>query len=310
MPIIVPNDLPASEILKKERIFVMDEKRALTQDIRPLELAIINLMPTKVETETQLLRRISNTALQVKVDLVRTMSYESKNTNKEHLEKFYVTIDEIKNKKYDAMIITGAPVELMDFEEVDYWKELVEIMEFARKNVFSTLFICWASQAALYHYYGINKKQMDEKLFGVYEVELKETSILTNGFDESFYVPHSRYTYSSIEDMKKIDDIQILASSDKVGMHMAATKDNRFIFVSGHGEYDTYTLDREYKRDVKKGLDIDIPVNYYKNDNPKDGVSIKWKAHSNLFFSNWLNCCVYQDTPFILDRIQEKEIKK
>ncbi|HHX66937.1 MAG: homoserine O-succinyltransferase [Miniphocaeibacter sp.] len=308
MPIIIPKDLPASDILKEERIFVMDEERARRQDIRPLEMAIINLMPTKVETETQLLRRISNTALQVKVDLVRTMTYESKNTSKDHLEKFYITLDEIKNKKYDAMIITGAPVELIDFEEVDYWEELQDIMEFARKNVFSTLFICWASQAALYHYYGIQKYEMKEKLFGVYEVNLQEKSVLTSGFDESFFAPHSRYTFTRIDDMKKIDDIKILASSDKVGMHMASTRDNRFIFISGHGEYDTYTLDREYRRDIAKGLNIKIPENYYKDDDPEKGVSVKWKAHSNLFFSNWLNYCVYQETPYDIEKIEEKKL--
>lgn len=310
MPIIIPNDLPAADILRNEQIFVMDEERAKTQDIRPLELAIINLMPTKIETETQLLRRISNTALQVRVDLIRTMSYESKNTSKEHLEKFYITLDEIKNKKYDAMIITGAPVELIEFEEVEYWNELKEILEFARKNVYSTLFICWASQAALYYYYGVEKKEFDEKLFGIFEVDLKEKTVLTNGFDETFFAPHSRYTFSSIEDIKKIKDIKILASSEKVGMHMASTQDNRFIFVSGHGEYDTDTLDKEYKRDIGKGKNTKIPENYYKDNNPENEISVMWKAHSNLFFSNWLNYCVYQETPFIIEKIEEKTIIK
>lgn len=309
MPIIIPEDLPASGILKDENVFVMDEKRALTQDIRPLELAIVNLMPTKIETETQLLRRVSNTALQVKVDFLRTSTYESKNTSKAHLERFYLTFDEVRNKKYDAMIITGAPVELIEFEEVDYWNELEDIMEFARKNVYSTLFICWGSQAALYYYYGIEKKRMDEKLFGVYEVDLQEKSVLTSGFDESFFAPHSRYTYTDLEDIKKIEDIKILASSNKVGMHMAATKDNRFIFISGHGEYDTYTLDREYRRDIDKGLRIKMPENYYKENNPENGVSVKWKAHSNLFFSNWLNYCVYQETPYDMSLIKEKTVE-
>lgn len=310
MPIIIPGDLPASNILKEERVFVMDEERAKTQDIRPLELAIINLMPTKVETETQLLRRISNTALQVNVDLVRTMSYESKNTSKDHLERFYTSLDEIKNKKYDAMIITGAPVELIDFEDVDYWKELSDIMEFARKNVFSTLFICWASQAALYYYYDLGKSEMKEKLFGIYEVDVKKKTVLTKGFDDSFYAPQSRYTFTSLEEIKRIKDIDILASSDKVGMHMAATKDNRFIFVTGHGEYDTNTLDGEYRRDLNRGLDTKMPENYYKDNNPENGVSVKWKGHSNLFFSNWLNYCVYQETPYNIDNIKEKKIIK
>lgn len=310
MPIIIPKDLPATEILKKEQIFVMDEERAKTQDIRPLELAIINLMPTKIETETQLLRRISNTALQVKVDLIRTSTYESKNTSKEHLEKFYTTLKDIKNKKYDAMIITGAPVELIDFEEVEYWDELKEILDFARKNVYSTLFICWASQAALYHYYGVGKKEFNEKLFGIFEVELMNNSVLINGFDETFFVPHSRYTYSLIEDIQKIEDIKILASSKKVGMHMAATEDNRFIFISGHGEYDTDTLDKEYKRDVEKGKNIKMPENYYKDNDPENGISVTWKAHNNLFFSNWLNYCVYQKTPYNIEQISEKIITK
>lgn len=308
MPIIVPNDLPASEILKKEEIFVMDENRAKTQDIRPLKLAIINLMPTKIQTETQLLRMISNTALQVEIDLIKTKTYESKNTSEKHLEKFYVTMDEIKNKKYDAMIITGAPVEHLPFEKVDYWFELEKMMEFARTNVYSTMFICWASQAALHYYYGIDKRKLDKKLFGVFEVELKEKTLLTSGFDESFYVPHSRHTTIDKKEVEKIDDIQILAESDEVGIHLASTKDKRFIFVTGHGEYDTNTLEDEYLRDKNKGLDIEIPKNYYKNDNPNDKIKVKWKAHSNLLFSNWLNLCVYQDTEYDLDNLIPKEI--
>lgn len=308
MPIIIPQDLPASEILKSEEIFVMDEKRAKTQDIRPLEMAIINLMPTKIQTETQLLRMISNTALQVNIDLIKTKTYSSKNTSQKHLEKFYVTMEEVKNKKYDAMIITGAPVEHLKFEDVEYWEELETMLDFARTNVYSTMFICWASQAALHYYYGLDKYELDEKLFGVFEVELNKKSLITSGFDETFFVPHSRHTTINEKDIENIEDIDILAKSDEVGVHMAATKDKRFIFITGHGEYDTNTLEDEYKRDINKGLDIAVPKNYYKNNNPDDKILVKWKAHNNLLFSNWLNLCVYQDTEYDIDKISEKKI--
>ncbi|MDY4128538.1 homoserine O-succinyltransferase [Peptostreptococcus porci] len=308
MPIIIPKDLPAYKTLTDENIFIMDEQRANTQDIRPLELAIVNLMPTKEKTETQLLRRISNTALQVNVDFVQTKTHDSKNVSKEHLEKFYVSLDDIRDKKYDAMIITGAPVEEISYEEVDYWKEMTEILDFARKNVFSTLFICWASQAALYHYYGIEKHKLDKKLFGVYECELNKNTILTSGFDESFFIPHSRHTYCKLEDIKKIGDIDIISSSCDVGLNIASTKDERFIFVAGHGEYDFDTLENEYLRDKNAGLPIELPKNYYKNDDINKGVSVKWRAHSNLLFSNWLNYCVYQRTPYNISEIEEKAI--
>lgn len=308
MPIIIPKDLPAYKTLTEENIFVMDECRAKTQDIRPLELAIVNLMPTKEKTETQLLRRISNTALQVNVDFVKTKTHKSKNVSKEHLEKFYVSLDEIKHKKYDAMIITGAPVEEITYEDVDYWDEMTEILDFARKNVFSTLFICWASQAALYHFYGIKKYRLNKKLFGVYECDLNKKTTLTSGFDESFYIPHSRHTFCKIEDLEKINDIDIISSSKDVGLNIASTKDERFIFVAGHGEYDHDTLEHEYLRDINAGISIDIPKNYYKNDDIKSGISVKWRAHSNLLFSNWLNYCVYQRTPYNIDDIKEKAI--
>ena len=288
MPLIIPKDLPAYEKLLKENVFLMDAERAKTQDIRPLEVAILNLMPKKIETETHLLRMISNTALQVNIDLIRTKSHNSKNTSKAHLDRFYITIDDVKDKKYDALIITGAPVELLEYEDVNYWDELVSIMEFARTNVYSTMFICWAAQAAMYHYYGLKKDFYKEKLFGVFSMTLKKLTSLTRGFDDHFYAPHSRYTYVTTEEIEKIDEIEILACSPEVGVHLAATKDNRFIFVSGHGEYSAKTLDREYK----------------------EGINIRWMAHSNLLFSNWLNYCVYQETPYDLNNIEEKKIKK
>ncbi len=308
MPIILPSDLPASDILKKERIFVMNSERAVSQDIRPLEVIIANLMPTKIQTETQLLRRISNIALQVNVELLRTDSYVGKNTCFAHLDRFYTVFDQIRHKKYDAMIITGAPVEKMDFHDVQYWDELRQIMDFARTNVFSTMFICWASQAAWYHYYGVQKYEYEKKLFGVFEVDVLKRNALTNGFDDSFFVPHSRYTYCKPEDISRIDDMQIVAASDRVGVHMAATTDNRLLFVTGHGEYDTTTLDDEYRRDAGMGLKTAIPENYYRENNPDNEITVRWKAHSNLLFSNWLNYCVYQETPYNLEDITEKKL--
>jgi len=308
MPTIIPRDLPAFKTLTDENVFIIDEQRAVTQDIRPLNLAIVNLMPTKEKTETQLLRRVSNTTLQVNVDFINTKTHESKNVSKEHLEKFYVSLDDVRHKKYDAMIITGAPVEEIPYEEVDYWNEMVEILEFARKNVYSTLFICWASQAALYHFYGIDKHKLDKKLFGVYECGVNKKSTVTTGFDETFFIPHSRHTYCKLEDLEKVEDLEIISSSEDVGLNIAATKDERFIFVAGHGEYDYDTLEHEYLRDLNAGLDIAVPKNYYRNDNPKDGVSVKWSAHSSLFFSNWLNYCVYQRTPYNIGDITEKVV--
>ncbi len=308
MPIILPSDLPASDILKKERIFVMDSKRARSQDIRPLEVIIANLMPTKIQTETQLLRRISNIALQVNVELLRTDSYVGKHTSLDHLDRFYTVFDQIRHKKYDAMIITGAPVEKLGFHDVQYWDELRQIMDFARTNVFSTMFICWAAQAAWYHYYGIQKHAYGEKLFGVFEVDVLQQNVLTSGFDDSFFVPHSRYTYCKREDIDSIKGMQVLAASEKVGVHMAATHDNRLLFVTGHGEYDTSTLDDEYKRDKAGGMTTAIPENYYRDNDPSKQIAVRWKAHSNLFFSNWLNYCVYQETPYHLEDITEKAL--
>lgn len=308
MPIIIPKDLPAFEILKSENIFVIDENRAITQDIRALNLAIVNLMPTKEKTETQLLRRIANTSLQVNVDFIKTKTYESKNVCKKHLERFYLTLDDIIHKKYDAMIITGAPVEELDFEEVEYWRELTEILEFARKNVYSTMFICWASQAALYHYYGIQKHKLENKLFGVFECDMNTKNLLTSGFDDTFFTPQSRYTYCKIEDVEKIEDLDIVSYSKEAGLNIVATKDERFIFLSGHGEYDIDTLELEYKRDLSQGIAINPPINYYKDNNPEKEIKVRWRAHSNLLFSNWLNYCVYQRTPYDITKIEEKII--
>lgn len=310
MPVIIPYDLPAKEILTRENIFVMNETRAQTQDIRPLKLAIINLMPTKIETETQLLRMLSNTALQVNVDLIRTTSHQSKNTSKEHLEKFYKTFDEIKDTKYDAMIVTGAPVEKMDYTEVSYWEELKEIMDYAREHVYSTMFICWASQAALYHYYGIEKRKFEKKLSGIFENEVIKESVLTRGFDKYFYAPQSRYTYCEESDLKEVEDLDIIAKSDEAGVHIAATKDNRLIFISGHGEYDEDTLDKEYRRDLAQDAEAEVPKNYYRNNDPSKDIIVRWKSHGNLLFSNWLNYCVYQETPYEIDDITKKVVAK
>ncbi len=310
MPVIIPYDLPAKEILTRENIFVMNETRAQTQDIRPLKLAIINLMPTKIETETQLLRMLSNTALQVNVDLIRTTSHQSKNTSKEHLEKFYKTFDEIKNTKYDAMIVTGAPVEKMDYTEVSYWEELKDIMDYAREHVYSTMFICWASQAALYHYYGIEKRKFEKKLSGIFENEVIKESVLTRGFDKYFYAPQSRYTCCEESDLKEVEDLDIIAKSDEAGVHIAATKDNRLIFVSGHGEYDEDTLDKEYRRDLAQDAETEVPKNYYRDNDPSKDIIVRWKSHGNLLFSNWLNYCVYQETPYDIDNITKKVVAK
>lgn len=303
MPVIIPKDLPAKEVLSRENIFVMDSGRAKTQDIRPLRVAILNLMPTKIETETQLLRMLSNTPLQVEVDLVKTSSYESRNTGKEHLEKFYTTFDAIKNNFYDAMIVTGAPVERMDFSEVDYWEEFTEVLDFAEKRVYSTMFICWAAQAALYHYFNIPKYLLKNKLSGVFENEVTGETVLTRGFDQSFYAPHSRYTHCREQDLLGVRDLTILAKSTEAGVHLAATKDHRKIFVFGHSEYDSDTLDKEYERDRNKEMDPPLPENYYKGSDRSEGIKVRWKAHGNLLFSNWLNYCVYQETPFVISEI-------
>ncbi len=299
MPIVIPKELPAHDILTEENIFVMGRQRAYTQDIRPIRIAIVNLMPTKIQTETQLLRLLGNTPLQVETTLIRTASYESKNTQKEHLESFYTTFDQVKDKKFDGMIITGAPVENLDFEEVDYWEELKEIMEYTKENVTSTLHICWGAQAGLYYHYGIKKYKLPKKLFGVFEHDTNVKKIkLLRGFDDMFYAPHSRHTEVRTEDVMKIDDLEILAHSDEAGVNMVTSKGGKYIFVTGHSEYDRDTLKDEYLRDLKKGLPIDMPKNYFPNDDINKAPRIIWRAHANLLFSNWLNYYVYQETPF------------
>lgn len=303
MPIIIPRGLPAYKTLKDENVFVMHEKRAKTQDIRPLRLAIVNLMPTKEVTETQLIRMLANTPLQVDLELLTMDSHESKNTDPLHLENFYQTFEEVKHHKYDGMIITGAPVEFLPFEEVDYWRELTEIMEYTKKNVFSTLHICWGAQAGLYYHYGIQKHILPEKVFGVFKHKLRsKKNELVRGFDEEFYAPHSRHTTIRKEDIQAVPQLKILADSEKAGVHMVCTRDKRQVFVQGHMEYDRETLKWEYERDVKKGMDIAIPENYYKDDDPEKEVIVRWSGHGNLFFANWLNF-IYQETPYDLEQL-------
>ncbi len=304
MPIIVPKDIPAAKILQSENIFIMNEKRAMTQDIRPLEIAIINLMPTKVVTETQLMRLLSNSPLQVNITLISTETYVGKNTSLEHLQRFYKSFSEVKNKKFDGMIITGAPVEEIEFEEVKYWDELKEIFEFARKNVTSTLFICWGAQAGLYYYYGIEKHPLPKKLFGVYKHrKLVDYERLLKGTDDRFYMPHSRHTTVYEEDIKKCPDLVLISASKEAGASIIRSKDNKFIFITGHAEYDRNTLELEYKRDLDKGLDIDPPENYYVSGNGGE-IKMSWVSTANLIYMNWLNHYVYQLTPYDIEDIK------
>lgn len=303
MPIIVPQGLPAYKTLKDENIFVMYENRARTQDIRPLRIAIVNLMPTKEVTETQLIRMLANTPLQVDLELLTMDSHESKNADPLHLDNFYKTFDEVRHQKYDGMIITGAPVEFLPFEEVDYWNELKEILEYTKDNVFSTMHICWGAQAGLYHHYGIQKYELPEKIFGVYKHKLKsKKNELVRGFDEEFYAPHSRHTSVRREDVLAVPELKILGESDQAGLHMISTRDKRQVFVQGHWEYDRETLKWEYERDIKKGMNIATPENYYKDDNPNKEIIVRWSGHGNLFFANWLNF-IYQETPFDLNKL-------
>lgn len=306
MPIKIPNNLPAVNILAKENIFVMNEARALSQDIRPLKFVIVNLMPTKIETETQLLRLLSNTPLQMEVTLLKMDSYVSKNISEEHMENFYKTFNDIKDEKFDGLIITGAPVETLEFEKVDYWKELTEILKWSNKHVFSTLYICWGAQAGLYYHYGIKKYPLNEKLFGIYPLKLDDSSIaLFRGFDEIFYMPQSRHTEVREEDINKIEELEILAKSPEAGISIVRTKDKRKIFVTGHMEYDRMTLANEYERDIKLGKEISVPFNYYPEDNPEKTPLFKWRGHANLFFINWINHHVYQETPYNLDELEK-----
>ncbi|GMK38715.1 homoserine O-succinyltransferase [Paenibacillus sp. CCS19] len=302
MPIKVPDHLPAREILAEENIFVMDESRAYHQDIRPLRIAILNLMPTKETTETQLLRLIGNTPLQIEVVLLHPATHVSKNTSAEHLEMFYKTFDEIEDQWYDGLIITGAPVEHMPFEDVNYWEELQRIMDWSKRRVTSTLHICWGSQAGLYHHYGVPKHDVDKKIFGVFPHTTEKQNVpLLRGFDELFFVPQSRHTEVRREDIEKVPELEILSESDESGIYIVASKDGKQVFVSGHSEYDPLTLKWEYDRDVSKGMDIEVPVNYFPNNDPKRLPRSSWRAHANLLFSNWLNYYVYQETPFEID---------
>jgi homoserine O-succinyltransferase len=305
MPVVIPHNLPATEILQNENIFVMNEQRAQQQDIRPLKIAIINLMPTKVATETQLLRLIGNTPIQVEVDLICTETYQSKNTPQEHLLSFYKNFKDIRHKKFDGMIITGAPVEHLEFEEVEYWEELKEIMEFTKRNVYSTFHICWGAQAALYHHYGIKKYSLPEKMFGVFNHRvINRKCMLVRGFDDEFFAPHSRHTTVKREDIEKIPELKILAESDEAGVYLLASKNGRQVFVTGHSEYDPLTLKSEYDRDVNIGADIHIPLNYFPDDDPTQEPLVRWRGHANLLFSNWLNYYVYQETPYDLNEIK------
>ena len=306
MPLIIPNELPATETLLNENIFTMSHSRAASQDIRPLKIVIVNLMPTKIATETQLARVLANSPLQVELTLVTMGSHESRNISQDHMDSFYKTIDEIKNEYYDGMILTGAPVEQMPFEEVDYWKELCEIFEFAKTHVYSSMFICWGAQAALYYHHGVNKHLMDNKVFGVFEHKvLRPHNPLVRGFDEVFYAPHSRHTEVYREDIANCSALRILADSPEVGPHIVSTENGRQIFVLGHQEYDKGTLAGEYFRDVNKGLEIDVPKNYFRNDDPEDEIMFRWRGHASLLFSNWLNYYVYQATPYDLDELKE-----
>ena len=302
MPIIIPNELPAFDTLQEENIFAMSKARASTQDIRPLKILIVNLMPTKIKTETQLARVLANSPLQVELTFLAMDSHESKNTDKSHLETFYKTFDEIKNQRFDGMILTGAPIETLPFEEVDYWEELCQIMEFSKTNVYSSMHICWGAQAALYYHYGIKKYLTEKKVFGVFEHRVtRPHNPLVRGFDEVFYAPHSRHTTIRKNEVLAEPALRILAESDQAGVHIIATENGRQIFILGHQEYDKETLATEYFRDVNKGLDINIPYNYFRDDDPEKEILFRWKGHASLLFSNWLNYYVYQETPFDLE---------
>ena len=304
MPINIPEELPAFEILKNENIFVMAEERAVHQDIRPLKIALLNLMPTKITTETQLLRLIGNTPLQVEVTLLRTNTYESKNTPGEHLLNFYQTFEDVSTQNFDGLIITGAPVEHLEFEQVEYWDELKAIMEWSRSHVFAKFYICWAAQAALYHQFGIPKHPLPAKKFGVFEHKATQKNVrLLRGFDDVFYAPHSRHTEIRRSDLEKVNKLRILAESERSGVYIVATKDNRQVFITGHSEYDPLTLKSEYDRDVAAGLPINIPVNYYPDDDPSKSPVVRWRGHSHLLFANWINYYVYQETPYDLTQV-------
>ena len=308
MPIKIPNALPAREILESENIFVMPEERAITQEIRPLRIALLNLMPTKIVTETQLSRLLGNTPLQIELQLLRTATHASANTSVEHLLSFYKVFDDVKDEMFDGLIITGAPVEKMPFEAVDYWPELCEIMEWSKTHVHSTFHICWGAQAALYYHYGINKIALPEKMFGVFpHIKDYPRSILLRGFDDTFMVPHSRHTSIAREDIERVPEIRILASSPEAGVYAMATAQGRQVFITGHSEYDSLTLDAEYRRDIAAGLPIQPPKNYYPDNDPSKTPVVSWRSHANLLYSNWLNYFVYQTTPYDVTSIEPLE---
>lgn len=304
MPIKIPNELPAYQTLTEENIFVMKETRATTQEIRPLQILLLNLMPTKIATETQLLRKFSNTPLQIQVELLQTISHDAQNVDRSHLESFYTSYDQIKDKNYDGLVITGAPVENLDFETVDYWEELCQIMEWSKTHVHSTLHICWGAQAGLYYHYGIPKYALPQKLFGVFDHRvLKPSSPLFRGFDDRFYAPHSRHTEVLEEDIRKVPGLEVLAVSEEAGVFAVKTEDSRQFFLLGHLEYDRNTLAQEYWRDVDRGLDIQVPRHYFPNDDPNQTPIVRWRSAGQLIYTNWLNYYVYQTTPYDLTRL-------
>ena len=304
MPIKIPKDLPAFKVLSDENIFVMNNERAVNQDIRPLKIAILNLMPKKIQTENQLLRYLSNTPLQVEIKLLQTESYKPKHTSLEHMEKFYSGFNDIKNERFDGLVITGAPVEQLEFEDVMYWNELKEIMEWSKSNVYSTLHICWGAQAGLNYHYGISKYQLEKKMFGVFKHFINDRNAdLTRGLDDIFYAPHSRHTEVRREDIEKVVELDILSESEEAGIFIVANKNRRQVFITGHLEYERNTLSDEYFRDANKGLDIEVPKNYFPSDNPRLEPMVTWRGSANVVFSNWLNYCVYQNTPYDLEHL-------
>ena len=305
MPLNLPSRLPAVEILKSENIFVMDSQQASTQDIRPLRIVILNLMPLKITTETDLIRLLSNTPLQIEVDFLKISGHISKNTPVEHMMTFYKDFSTLRNENYDGMIINGAPVEQMPFEEVDYWKEVSEIFDWARTHVTSTLYICWAAQAGLYHFYGVPKYPLSQKMFGIFKHKVYDhQNPIFRGFDDEFYVPHSRHTEVRKSDIEKVPELTLLSESEESGVYMVMARGGREFFITGHSEYSPYTLDTEYRRDLDKGLPIEMPLNYYRNNDPKEGPLVRWRGHANLLFSNWLNYFVYQQTPYDIREIK------
>ena len=305
MPIRIPNELPAVKTLNSENIFVMTETRAATQDIRPLKILLLNLMPTKIDTETQLSRLLGNTPLQVELELISTKTHVSKNTSKEHLLAFYKTFDEVRSERFDGMIITGAPIEDLDYEDVDYWPELCRIMDYSKENVYSTIHLCWGALAGLYYHFGVRKVHLPEKMFGVFEHRVvRPSNPLVRGFDEVFYAPHSRWAGLNRADIDATSELRMLAESDVAGPMLLSTESGRQIFVIGHPEYDKYTLDAEYRRDLAAGKDIHVPVNYYPNDDPNRDPLFRWRAHGHLLYTNWLNYYVYQNTPYDLGQLQ------